>query len=180
MAELVAKTYAGALYEVGLECGLLEEFAQELSFVLKTFVEYPQLLELCKTPQINKNEKKEMIEQIFKESIHVEVLNFLKILLDKKRMNDFEFIQKSYQQLVNDKNNIVEGVATTAIELKEAEIEKLEKKLSDLTGKSVKLINEIDSSIIGGIRVRIGEKVLDSTIQSRLNKLQEELAQIIV
>ncbi|MBF8983764.1 F0F1 ATP synthase subunit delta [Lutibacter sp. B2] len=180
MAELVAKTYAGALYEVGIECGLMEQYAQELSFVRKTFEEYPQLLELCKTPQINKNEKKEIIEKIFKESIHVEVLNFIKILLDKKRMDDFESIQKSYQQLVNDYNNIVEGVAITAIKLKENELKKIEKKLSDLAGKNVKLINEIDPSIIGGVRVRIGEKVLDSTIQSRLNKLREELAQIIV
>jgi len=180
MAELVAKTYAGALYEVGVDCGLMEQFAQELSFVCKTFEEYPQLLELCKTPKINKSEKKEIIEKTFKESIHVEVLNFIKILLDKKRMDDFESIQASYQQLVNDFNNIVEGMATTAIKLKEDELKKIEKKMSDLTGKNVKLINEIDPSIIGGIRVTIGEKVLDSTIQSRLNKLKEELAQIIV
>ena len=108
------------------------------------------------------------------------MLNFLKIILDKRRTHDLKAIVKKYVQLVNAHNNIVEGKVTTAIRLKNEDKMHLEKKLSTMTGKNIQLKNEVDPSIIGGILVRIGDKVIDGTIQSRLNELQKDLAQIIV
>lgn len=180
MAQLVAKTYAKALFEVATESNQLDKFAEELKFVLETFQHHPMFYELYKTPQISNDEKKGIISEVFEKTLSAEVMNFLKILLDKRRTGNFEEIAKEYQRLANDYNNIVEGVAVTAISLKKEDQDKIESKLSNITGKKIKLKNEVDPSIIGGILVRIGDKVIDGTVQSRLGELQEDLAQIIV
>ncbi|WZL73615.1 F0F1 ATP synthase subunit delta [Clostridiaceae bacterium 35-E11] len=180
MAQLVAKTYSKALFEVAIESNQLDKFVEELKFVLEAFQQNPMFYELYKTPQISNDEKKEIIGEVFGKKLSAEIMNFLKILLDKRRTRNFEEIVKEYQRLANNYNNIVEGVAVTAIALKKEDQTKIESKLSNITGKKIKLKNEVDPSIIGGILVRIGDKVIDGTVQSRLGELQEDLAQIIV
>ncbi|QEK13219.1 F0F1 ATP synthase subunit delta [Crassaminicella thermophila] len=180
MAELVAKTYAQALFEVAVEGNQLEKIKEELTFVLETFKKYPEFYQLYNTPQINKEEKKKVIEEVFKDKVSIELMNFLKILIDKRRTKAFEGIVNKYGRLANDHNNIVEGTVVTVVPLKDEDKLKIENKLSAMTGKKIKLKNEIDPSIIGGILVRIGDKVIDGTIQNRLNELQKSFAEIIV
>jgi len=180
MEKLVAKTYATALFDVAIEINQLDRIGEELGFIKSAFHQYPEFYELYKTPQLSSEEKKQIIAQVFQAQIGNEVMNFMKILLDKRRTGAFEEIAKEYQRLANAHNNIVEAVAITAIPMPETDKLALENRLSTTTGKVVRLKNEIDDSILGGILVRIGDKVIDGTIQSRLNKLQESLAQIIV
>lgn len=180
MEKLVAKTYATALFEVAIESNQLDQIGNELEYIDRTFTQYPEFYELYKTPQISSDEKKQIIAKVFQQEISPEVMNFLKIILDKRRTRVFEDITKEYQRLANAHNNIVEAVAITAVPMPDADKLALETKLSEITGKFVRLENKIDDSIIGGILVRIGDKVIDGTIQSRLNVLQESLAKIIV
>ena len=171
MEKLVAKTYATALFDVAIESNQLDRFGEELEFIVGTFRQHPEFYELYKTPQISSEEKKQIVAKVFQQGISQEVMSFLKILLDKRRTGSFEDIAKEYQRLANAHNNIAEAVAITAIPMSSEEKLALENKLSMTTGKVVRLKNEIDDSIIGGILVRIGDKVIDGTIQSRLNEL---------
>ncbi|SHI60106.1 ATP synthase F1 subcomplex delta subunit [Geosporobacter subterraneus DSM 17957] len=180
MAQLAARTYAQALFEVALEVNRIDDFEKELNFVLQTFEQHPDFYEIFKTPQIGNEEKKSIIENVFKGRLTDEMMNFLKILLDKRRTGVLEYIAKEYHKLANEHNNVVEAVAVTTVPLKSEEQAKLVAKLTVVTGKRVYLKNQIDPAIIGGMLVRIGDQVIDGTIQSRLNKLQEDLAQIIV
>jgi F-type H+-transporting ATPase subunit delta len=85
-----------------------------------------------------------------------------------------------YRDLVNEHNNRVEAVAITVLPLTEADKNLLQTKLSKMINKNIALKNEVDPSILGGMLVKFGDKVIDGTIQSRLNELKENLAQIIV
>lgn len=180
MEKLVSKVYAQALFDVAIESDKLDKFEEELQYINGIFQQHPELNKLYKTPRIDSQDKKEIIAQVFKDGISQEVMNFLKILLDKGRASNFEDIVKDYRRLANAHNNILEAVAITAIPMPDVEKLALENKLSNLTGKVVKLENKIDNSILGGILVRIGDKVIDGTIQSRLDELQENLTKIIV
>lgn len=180
MAQLAARTYAQALFEVALETNRIDGFEKELNFVQETFAQHPDFYEIFKTPQISNEDKKHIIESVFRGRLADEVMNFLKILLDKKRTGILEYIAKEYHKLANAHNRVVEAVAVTTVPLKDEEKAKLVAKLTGITGKRVQLKNQIDPAIIGGMLVRIGDQVIDGTIQSRLNKLQEDLAQIIV
>lgn len=180
MEKLVGKVYAQALFDVAIESDKLDEFGEEMKYINGIFQQYPEFFILYKTPRIDSEEKKKIITKVFEKSISKEVLNLMKILLDKGRASSFEDIVNEYRRLANNHNNIMEAVAITAIPMPEVEKLALENKLSNLTGKIIRLENKIDDSILGGILVRIGDKVIDGTIQSRLNELQENLTKIIV
>lgn len=180
MEKLVAKTYAQALYEVALEQKQLDPFGKDIEFVLEVFEQHPSFYELYKTPQIGSEEKKLIIDQVFKDKINSEVVNFLKILLDKRRAAFIGEIAKEYKRLANVHDNIVEALAITAVPLSNEDKSKLEIKLSNITGKNVKVKHRVDPTVLGGMFVRIGDQVIDGTVQNRLNELQESLAQIIV
>lgn len=180
MAKLVSKTYSEALFEVALEEEKIDLFLQELEFIIETFKTYPEFHELFKSPLVKVNEKKEVLNQVFGDKLSKEMTNFLKIILDKSRAHYIEPIKWEYERMVNRHKGIVKAVATTAIPLSDEEKMNLQNKLSNLTGKNIKLINEIDRSLLGGVLVRIEDKVIDGTIKGRLDDMKESLSKIIV
>lgn len=180
MAELVAKTYAQALYDVGLEKSCIDKFLNELNFIKDVFKENEELFRLYKTPKINKEEKKIITDNVFKNNVSDEILNFIKILLDKRRINNFNEIASSFEKMANEHYGIVEAIVESVIALDEKTLKRLEENLSSKTGKKIKLKNSINPLIMGGLRVRVGDKVFDDTIKNRLDNLSEQLAQIIV
>ncbi|WP_129599347.1 F0F1 ATP synthase subunit delta [Anaerophilus nitritogenes] len=180
MAKLIEKTYAQALFELAVEKDTLDLYREELSFVVKTFKEYKDFYKLYKAYQMSKEEKKKMLDEVFKTQISKEVINFLKILIDKNRYMALEGIEKEYTNIVNHHYGRVEGIVWTSILLKEDEKLMLEQKLSKMQDKEVKLTNKIDPSIIGGVFVKIGDQIIDGTLKNRLDLLKQELAQIIV
>lgn len=180
MAKLVAKTYSEALFDVALEADKVELFLEELEGVVASFKTYPEFYELFKTPQINIEEKKEIMESVFGGKVSREVMNFLKIIMDKRRGYDIEAITRSYEERVYIHKGIEKATAITAVPLSEAQIKALAEKLSGLTGKQIELTNKIDETILGGVTVRIGNSVIDGSIRSRLEDMGENLAKLVV
>ncbi|MCT4566260.1 MAG: F0F1 ATP synthase subunit delta [Maledivibacter sp.] len=180
MAKLVSRTYSEALFEVALEESKVDQFLDEISFVTKTFKMYPEFFELFKTPLVKGDEKKKIMEDIFGDKLSKEMNNFLKIIIDKRRGHFIEQIKCEYESIVNEHKGIVNAVAITAVPLADKEKIMLREKLSTITGKTIELSNEIDKDVIGGILVKIGDKIIDGTIKSRLEELKESLSQIIV
>jgi F-type H+-transporting ATPase subunit delta len=180
MAKLVAKTYSDALFEVGIEQNSLDKFLEELVFIENMFNEYPEFFELFVTPRISIESRKDAMEEVFKEKISDEMMNFLKILLDKKRGNEFSYIKEEFERAVHAHNNIIKATVITAVEMNEDQSEKVKEKLSGLTGNKILLKNKVDKDLIGGMVIYIGDKVIDGSLKKRLNDIKEELAQIIV
>ena len=88
-------------------------------------------------------------------------------------------MEESFKALLNDKNNILEGVAITAVPMNEGEVNELQAKLSAKYNKTVVLQNEVDESILGGVLVRLGNEEIDGTVKNRLDKMKEQLSQVI-
>jgi len=119
MAKLVAKTYSDALFEVGIENNSLDLLLEEFSFIEKTFKEYPEFLELFKTPRVSIEERKAAMHSVFGDKISQEMMNFLKIILDKRRASEFFEIKDEFQKAVHVHNNILEAVVISAVKLNE-------------------------------------------------------------
>ncbi|AHM55692.1 ATP synthase subunit delta, sodium ion specific [Peptoclostridium acidaminophilum DSM 3953] len=179
MAELVARRYAGALFEVGLEENKLDSFEQELEVIAAAFSENKEFSDIFKAPMVPKEEKKSLIENIFKGKASDETVNFIKILIDKDRISVLDEISTEFAKLVNEHNNIEEAVAVSAVPIAEDKLEALKVQLAKVTGKSIKIKNEINPSVMGGILVRIGNEEIDGTVKGRLDRLKDELHQII-
>jgi len=180
MAKLVAGTYSEALFDVAVEAGKIEAFMDDLNGIVDSFNDYPEFFELFKTPQISIEEKKEIIENVFSGKINDEVLNFLKIIMDKQRGREIEAITKSYEARVYKHKGIEKATVLSAVPLSDEQMKAIKDKLQALTGKSIEMTGKIDKTILGGVMVRIGDRVIDGSLKSRLDNVREDLARLVV
>ena len=179
MINVVADRYAQALFEVGEETQTTSELYKELSELLEIFNENKDLYSFLKSPLISSEDKKNVIQNIFKDQLSVNMNNFLKIVIDKDRISTIQHIKRSYKSLLNDKNNILEGTAITVVKLTEKEIKDLENNLSKRYNKNVTLNNIVDETILGGVLVKLGNEEIDGTVKTRLSKMKKNLSQVI-
>lgn len=180
MAELVAKTYSKALFEVGIDYNSLDLYLEELKAIGNILKEHPDFYELLKTPNISTDDKKKIFDDVFKDKISIEVINFIKIILDKRRTKDLFSIIIELENLVYEHKGIVRATAYTTIPLGEEEKKSLQMKLESITNNKVELKNQIDKDLLGGVMIKLGDKVIDGTLRGKLIKLQKNLKEIIV
>lgn len=180
MAELVSKVYAEALFDVALEGGKLDQVENDLQAVCQLFVENPDFLELYRAPNIALAERKQILDQTFSDKLVPELLNFLKLLLDKNRGFYILQVGEEFQLLVEAHKGIIKGTVHVTCALSDDQIRKLEDKLSTSTGKRVMLTQKIDPEIIGGLVVYLGDKVIDNSLRKKLDDMKEDLFQLIV
>lgn len=179
MINIIASRYAEALFQVGEESNSTEKLYNELKAVVDIIKENKEFADILKSPIVSKEDKKELITNIFGSNIDKEMLNFMKILADKDRLSLIANIEQALKALINKKNNILEGIAITAVPMKDDEVKELQVKLSTKYNKTVILKNEVDESVLGGVLVRLGNEEIDGTVKNRLEKMQEQLSQVI-
>jgi len=178
MANVVEGVYSGALLEIAIEENRIDEFDAELKLISALVNSDPEFFEFLKTPKISGAEKKEVIDQVFKGRLSVEMVNFLKVLIDKKRTPWLGAIQKEFGHRLDEHRGVLNAYAETAVAMSSAELKVLGEHLTASTGRKVVLNNRIEPDVIGGIRLRIGSQVVDGSISRRLADLKDSLTQI--
>lgn len=179
MINVIANRYAEALFQVGEEENLTTKLHEELKETVDILKSNKEFYNVLKSPLVSKREKKDIIEKVFNGQINNNLKNFFKILIDKDRIAALESIETSYKELLNKKNNVMEGTVISAIYMKESEIKELEAKLSSKYNKNITLENKVDKTILGGVLVRLGNEEIDGTVKTRLAKMKEQLSQVI-
>lgn len=179
MINVIAGRYAEALFQVGEESNSTTKLYEELNAVVEALQSSKELDGAFKSPLVGKAEKKQILEKVFGAHISANLNNFLKIMIDKDRMSAINSVKKSYKELLNEKNNVIEGIAITAVAMSQDELKKLEEKLSSKYNKNVTLQNKVDESILGGVLVRLGNEEIDGTIKTRLSNMKNQLSQVI-
>ena len=150
----------------------LEE-AAELLEVLRTNVEFGQFMN---HPKIPKEDKVQVVKNVFQDKITKEMLGFLVTVVEKDRYTEIESILGEVISLIKEYNNIGTAYVTTAIAINEQEKQDIESRLLATTRyKTIECIYQVDSSLIGGMVIKIGDRVVDSSIRTKLDKLQREL-----
>lgn len=179
MAKLVSQVYGEALFSLAAESDRLEQFSEELCAVRETLNEYPQYAAILSHPQLDEPEKIEVFDRVFKGKILSELTGFFHILLEKGRFRDFQAILDYFEEKRLEHDKIGVAWVTSAVELSKVQQKRIEDKLLATTDfVSMQMHFETDPALIGGLKVRIGDRVVDSSIQSRLNDMKEELMNI--
>lgn len=173
---LVAKRYAEALFEVAKEKNLLDTIERDLLFTVQVIEGTDGFMTFLRHPQIDEKTKKDLINKSFQESISETTKNFLYQLIDSKRIEYIEEIAKQYIGKANEARNIVEVETTTSSDLSDEDISKVRNILSTKLGKEVRLSNAVDSSILGGMIIKIGDRVYDGSINKQLKVLKRSLS----
>lgn len=171
----LAVKYAQAIYELALEKDLLSVVEEELRLVESTIASYEGLATLIYHPQVLPRVKKETLRNVFGQDVNDVVLNFLLLLVDKRREGILPAAIDEYVKMANQARNIVEAEIITALPLAESQHRALVDKLSLTTGKQIVLKPQIDKSIIGGIIVKIGDKLMDGSVIRQLATLKKAL-----
>jgi F-type H+-transporting ATPase subunit delta len=181
MAKLVAKTYGDALFELALEESKVDMLVEETQAVLQILEENVELRKLMNHPKITKEEKINVIEGIFKGRVSDEITGFLRIILTKDRYGEIAKIFEYFIGKVKEYKNIGTAFVTTAVELKETQKEELLAKLLKITKyEQIEMEYSIDKAIIGGMIIRIGDRVIDSSIKTKIYEMSKTLAKIQV
>ena len=172
MAELVSQRYAEALFEAGLELGNLDKIRENFGFVVDAINSEEDIMKLLTHPKVSSSEKKELVKNIFGAYVEQEVLNFLYVLIDKRREGELNSIYSIFKDLHNDHKGIMEITAITAVELDEERKEKLKDALNKKFAKDILLNNVIDKSIVGGVVLKTKDKYIDGSIKGQLNEME--------
>ncbi len=175
MAKLIGKRYALALFEAGQELNKLDSFKKELNYITDILEKESELMAVLEHPKVSKQQKKNLIVNIFGEIVSQEMINFLYIIVDKGREQNILDINKEYEYLYNDEKNIIEAVAITAVPMDRSSQDKLSVVLSNKLGKTVKIKNKIDNTILGGVLLKIENKIIDGTIKGRLESMEKTI-----
>ncbi|HHT01889.1 MAG TPA: F0F1 ATP synthase subunit delta [Firmicutes bacterium] len=171
----VARRYANALFELAKAQGRIEAVDAELETVVQSMRATEDLRRVWEHRLIAPRRKKEVVGQVFAGQVSAEVKNFLSLLIDKHRERFLESIFASYRGLADRYRNIVEVEVRSAIALSPAEVDEVAAKLQQQLGSEVRLRTTVDQSLLGGIVIRVGDRLIDGSLRRRLQDLRSQL-----
>jgi F-type H+-transporting ATPase subunit delta len=179
MAKLVSSTYGDALFDLALEEDKLDAFSEEIAACRQVFVENEDLRKLLHHPKIVKEEKQAFVEQVFAGRVSGEILGFFHIIVAKDRYNDMIAIFDHFLHRVREYKRIGTAIVTSAIPLSDAQKAAVEKRLLETTSYvSFEMDYRVDPSILGGLVIRIEDRVVDSSLKTQIDKLSKQLSNI--
>jgi F-type H+-transporting ATPase subunit delta len=171
----IARSYASALFELGERTGDLESFARALAAVNALLDADPRIREFLRSPRIKVDEKKQVLKQAFTGRVPPLFLNFLLVVLDKRRQRLLRPIAREYDKLVDERLGRVNVQVTLAHSPQTAELTEITARLTKLVGKAVIPHVQIDKNILGGIIVRYSDRLLDGSLRRRLVSMRSRL-----
>ena len=172
---LVAKRYSEAFFSLALDKNKVSEYKEDLKLVLDTFKGVDSIDLFFASEKITKQEKKDLIEKSFNEKISVDAKNLLKLLVDKGRMGYIAEIAEDYFHLANENLNICEGLIESVRPIDETRIKELETLLAK-NGQTVVLKQKINKSLISGFRITLNNEVIDGSMKSKIDQMQDLLS----
>lgn len=179
MAKLISKTYGDALFETALEKQTMDFLFEEAQVVLEAFSQNPKLSELMVHPKILKEEKLQIVEEIFKGRVSDDMTGFLVIIVKKDRFGEICNILEYFISRVKEYKGIGVATVTTPMELNEAQKSAVCAKLLETTSyREMEMHYQVDEALIGGMVIRIGDRVVDSSVATKLEELKRQLLKI--
>lgn len=179
MAKLVSKVYGDALFELALEKDMLDEVWSETKVLADVWNADNGLSDMLMHPQIDKDEKINFIKEIFGGRASDVITGFLAILVEKGRTAELLSVLDYYSDRVREYKNIGVAEVTSAVELTEAQKKEVENRLLEVTKYvSFQMNYTVDAGLIGGMIIRIGDRVLDSSIRQKISSMSRELSRI--
>ena len=176
----IGNVYGESLYELAKEENLAAEIGAQLKVMKACFQQEADFVKLLSTPSLTKAERCQILDDSFRGTVHAYVLNFLKILTEKGYMRYFSDCCDAFAALYNQDNGILPVTAVTAIALSAEQTNKLTAKLAQITGKHVELMNRIDPSCLGGVRLDYDGQRLDDTVSHRMATIRDLLKNTVL
>ena len=175
MASQVAERYGQALFELARESGELVRWGQQARYLAAVVEENPPMLDFFNAVKISAEEKKQMVNTLFAGRIDTMLVHFLDLLIDKKRTKNTVEILRQFISLENAERGVAEGIVYSARRLAQDDLARIAEAMKKRQGQNLELINRVDPRLISGIKVVIGNEVIDGSMKSKIESLKSEL-----
>jgi F-type H+-transporting ATPase subunit delta len=173
--EEIARVYAKALFEAAKDLGKLDTIRDQLGEFVDALNENHEMQLFLFSPSFSSAEKIEALERAVTDA-EPEFLNFLELLLEKGRIPVIFRIQRQYNAMWDKENKRLGVTVTSAVELDPEVTKRISDEIEEQTGNTVELTSRVDPDILGGLVVQVGNMILDTSIQNRLEKLRKSVA----
>jgi F-type H+-transporting ATPase subunit delta len=181
MAKLVSKVYGDALFEAAVEAKKMDEMFEEVKQLLVIFKDNAELQKMLENPKIIREDKENVIETVFRGRVANEIVELMKLMIAKGRYSEIESVFDYFIGLVKEEKKIGIAYVSTAIALSDKQKDEIVKRLLETTKyESFEMNYKVDESLIGGMIIRIGDRVVDSSIKTKLYELSKDLRKIQV
>lgn len=168
--------YARALFEMARAEDVVDRVEDDLHRLRNLLVSRGELLDFLKDPGVRHEGKRRGLAELFEGRLHTLVLNMLITISDQDRGRRLLSIIERYRAIAASARARLSGEVITAMPLDEATVERMAEKMSRITGKSVRLLQKVDRSLLGGAVIRVGEQVIDGSLRRKLRQVEEHMA----
>ena len=176
LAGSVARRYARALFQIGVDTKTYEALGQELGDLATLFQDSVELRQTLVNPVFKPSEKRAIMEKLLPQVTPSPVVQrFALLLLERGRIALLPALARAYRELADAHAGRVRAVVTSATPLAPADLERVRRSLERRTGKTVMLVAEVDPNLIGGLVARVGDLVLDGSVRNHLDTLRDKL-----
>ncbi|MDF2720350.1 MAG: subunit delta of synthase [Paenibacillus sp.] len=172
---IVAKRYAKALFDVANEHGKVADVERELKAIADALNANPDYVKLLEHPNIGNAAKVEMILQAFGANASEEVLSTLQLLVQRGRESILRELVSKYSEIANDALGQAQAKVYTPFPLTAAESEQISTAFGAITGKTIRIESFVDPSLLGGLQVRIGDRLYDGSLAGKLQRIEKSL-----
>lgn len=176
----VAGKYAHALFSAAKKINQVDTISADLVTISRLLTEFPHLKILLESPQILEKEKRELISETFRGRISEVLLSFLLLVLSKHRIDYLLPMADEFGRLAKEDQGIATARLITARQLEPALMADIVHELEKTTGKKIEVKVEIDPSLIGGIVIILGDRIIDRSIRYQLSQLKEQMSTLRV
>lgn len=181
MAKLVSKVYGDALFSLAMEEGRLDEIWDEVKGLRAALEENKEFMEIMAHPEMTQEKSRDLVENAFQGKLSDTMMGFLQILVKKGRFGEILPVLDHFESEAKECKKIGVVYVTTPAELTQEQRSDVEERLRATSGyKSLEMNYIVEPKLLGGIRIRIGDRVVDNSIQTKLEEMTRSLAKVRV
>ena len=169
---VIGSRYALAFYEMTKKDNIVEEVYNELSALMEAYEKDNDFKNFLNHPLIEVKTKKDFLAKLFSDKFREESMNIIYYLIDKKRIGLIKVIVTEFLKIYYEKNRIVEAEAIFAVTPSDVQIKTLLEKLKSKEHKEIRLKTKIDKSILGGVIIKIEDRIIDASIKREIDSFR--------
>jgi F-type H+-transporting ATPase subunit delta len=169
-----ARRYAEAVFELGERDGSHDTWARDLEAAAAVVAD-ERVARVLRNPSIPGPDRQKLVDELFAKRMSKASLNLVQLLVDRGRPELIPAISVELRRLVNLSRGVVDAVVTSASALTTEEIEAIRQRVEAMAGTEVDLQTRVDESLIGGLTVKVGGRLLDASVRGRLERLRDQL-----
>ncbi len=177
MAKQVEMTYGDALFELALEENKIDSLFEEVKALVDILEDNQDIVKLLSHPKISKEEKQKLVKETFDGRVSDELTGLISMVVNKDHVSNIIGIFNHFIKQVKKEKNIGVATVVSAVELDDAQKASVEKRLIDTTSyDTMEIEYSVDKTLIGGLVIRIEDRVVDSSIKTKLENMSRALS----